>query len=186
MVAAIVLAAGGGERFGGPRALVRVDGELLVDRAVAAATGAGCDPVVVVLGMADEQVRSQAKLDGVRVLRDPAWRTGAGSALRLALDALAEVDTPAALVLVAHTPGVTGAAVARLVEQADSSSLRAASYAGRRGHPVLLGRDHWPGVAVLATGDVGERAYLSAHADILRLVPCEDIADGAEHEPSPA
>jgi CTP:molybdopterin cytidylyltransferase MocA len=184
VVAAIVLAAGGGERFGGPRALVRVDGRLLVDRAVEAASDAGCDPVLVVLGMDEEQVRAQAALDGAQVLRNPAWRSGAGSSLRLALQTLGEsAGSEAAVLLVAETPGVNAAAVSRLVQDADTKSLRAATYAGRRGYPVLLGRDHWAGVSVLASGDVGERAYLSAHAHELSLVACEDIANGNEHLP---
>jgi CTP:molybdopterin cytidylyltransferase MocA len=187
VVAAIVLAAGGGERFGGPRALVRVDGRLLVDRAVEAASAAGCDPVLVVLGMGEEQVRAQAALDGAQVLRNPGWRAGAGSSLRLALEALGDAaGCEAAVLLAVETPGVTAAAVSRLVDAADTKSLRAASYSGRRGYPVLLGRDHWAGVSVLASGDVGERAYLSAHAHELTMLPCEDIADGAEHPPPAA
>jgi nicotine blue oxidoreductase len=183
-----VLAAGGGERFGGAKALVQVDGELLVNRAVAAARAAGCAPVVVVLGMADADVQAQADLADVHVVRNPAWRTGSGSSLRLGLQALTEWSGPdgecaAAAVLVVETPGVTGAAVSRLVEQADAKSLRAASYGGRRGYPVLLGRDHWTGLAVLASGDVAERAYLTAHADALTTVACEDVADGSEYEP---
>ncbi len=184
MVAAIVLAAGGGERFGGARALARVGGELLVDRAVAAAHAAGCAPVVVVLGMADADVRAQARLDGVRVLVNPSWRTGSGSSLRVGLEALQDNECQAAVLLVVETPGVTGAAVSRLVDGAGGKSLCAASYGGRRGYPVLLGRDHWAGVAVLASGDVAERAYLTAHTDLLSLVPCDDVADGSEHTPA--
>ena len=49
-VAGVVLAAGAGTRLGQPKALVRVRGELLLDRAVQTLRAAGCDPVVVVLG----------------------------------------------------------------------------------------------------------------------------------------
>ena len=46
--AAIVVAAGGGERFGAPKQFLRLGPDRLVDRAVAAA-GAACDEVVLVL-----------------------------------------------------------------------------------------------------------------------------------------
>jgi 2-C-methyl-D-erythritol 4-phosphate cytidylyltransferase len=46
--AAIVVAAGGGERFGAPKQFLRLGPDRLVDRAVAVA-GAACDEVVVVL-----------------------------------------------------------------------------------------------------------------------------------------
>jgi nicotine blue oxidoreductase len=50
-------------------------------------------------------------------------------------------------------------------------------YGTRRGHPVLLGRRHWPGVIATATGDSGARDYLRAHADQVRIVPVGDVAD---------
>ena len=46
--AAVVLAAGGGRRYGMPKALVEYEGSLLVERAVRTAQ-AVCDPVLVVL-----------------------------------------------------------------------------------------------------------------------------------------
>ena len=48
-VAGLVLAAGSGSRYGGPKALVPFEGELLVERAVRLLTEGGCAPVVVVL-----------------------------------------------------------------------------------------------------------------------------------------
>ncbi|MGA1145657.1 MAG: NTP transferase domain-containing protein, partial [Candidatus Nanopelagicales bacterium] len=49
-VAGVVLAAGEGKRFGGPKAPFEYDGERLVDRAVRVLREAGCDPVFVILG----------------------------------------------------------------------------------------------------------------------------------------
>ena len=185
MVAAIVLAASGGERFGGARALQRVDGELLLDRAMRAARESSCAPIVVVVGADAAQVRSQGHFDGVTVLDNSGWKSGSGSSLRLALETLAPADEVAAAVLLSvDTPGVTPAAVVRVCEDGAAKSLRTATYAGKRGFPVLLGRDHWAGVALLATGDVGARAYLLAHTQLLVCVGCDDIADGAEH-PAP-
>ncbi|GAB3934896.1 hypothetical protein GCM10027614_08730 [Micromonospora vulcania] len=51
---------------------------------------------------------------------------------------------------------------------------------GHRGHPVLLGRHHWAGVAEAAAGDRGARDYLRAQGDAVRLVPCADVADGTD------
>ena len=56
--------------------------------------------------------------------------------------------------------------------------LARAAFAGVPSHPVLLGRDHWPGVIETAVGDSGARAYLRAHP--ARLVECGDIGTGED------
>jgi CTP:molybdopterin cytidylyltransferase MocA len=93
----------------------------------------------------------------------------------------------AVAVLLVDTPGIGPDAVARLLAAADggSKSLVTATYQGKRGHPVILGRDHWAGVATLATADVGARAYLVAHAGMVQTVPCEDIADDTDLDVPP-
>lgn len=157
-----------------------MDGELLVDRAVATARAAGCDPVLVVLGAKAEQVRAEADLSGVTVVQNDGWRTGMGSSLRVGLAALAGTGVDAAVVLLVDMPGVTAEAATRVAADAGPDALRAATYAGRRGHPVLLGRAHWSGVSALAMADVGARPYLLAHADRVVEVPCDDVADGTD------
>ena len=187
MAAGLVLAAGGGRRYGGPKALVRHEGSLLVERAVRTVRDAGCAPIVVVLGAAAAEVRASAQLGDVILVENQAWKSGMGSSLRVGLQALRGTDADAAAVLLVDTPGVTAEAVKRVADGAGRETLATATYRGRRGHPVLLGRDHWAGVAILATGDVGARAYLSARLETLHLVPCEDISDDTDMDvPEPS
>jgi CTP:molybdopterin cytidylyltransferase MocA len=184
VVAALVLAAGGGPRYGGPKALLRTGGQLLVDRALTAAREAGCAPILVVLGSEAARVRTEAALDGALVVENPGWRSGTGSSMRAGFAALERQgdEVTAVVLLLAETPGVTAEAVRRVAEGADEQALRAATYGGRRGYPVLVGRRHWSGMGTLAGTDVGARAYLTARADQVVAVGCEDVADGAEYE----
>jgi nicotine blue oxidoreductase len=102
-----------------------------------------------------------------------------GASLRAGLAALTDLDpaSTAALVHLVDLPGVGSAAVARLVALGgDPDVVARATYAGVPGHPVLLGRAHWPGVAAAAHGDAGARGYLADHP-ALRLVECADVAD---------
>lgn len=176
-VAGVVLAAGAGRRYGGPKALVWYEGRLLVDRAADTLRDAGCEPVAVVLGAAAARVRAAAALTGCTVVENPDWDTGMGSSLRAGLAALADSGAVAAVVLLVDMPGVSAAAVRRVARGAASDALVMAGYGDQRGHPVLLGRDHWPGVAQRAVGDTGARPYLRAHAATVRVVPCADVAD---------
>src|SRR6476646_6124174 len=123
-----------------PKALVEYEGSLLVERAVRTAR-AVCDPVLVVLGAQAVDVWRRADLDGATVLANKEWETGMASSLRTGLGGLrgwpGRVD--AALILLVDMPGITPAALERLVGEASPNALAAASYDGVRGHPVLIG-----------------------------------------------
>jgi CTP:molybdopterin cytidylyltransferase MocA len=183
-VAAVVLAAGGGRRYGMPKALVSYEGSLLVERAVRTARTV-CDPVLVVLGAQAVDVWRQADLDGATVLANEDWATGMASSLRTGLDGLrgwpGSVD--AALITLVDMPGMTTAALQRIAGHASPDALAVATYDGVRGHPVLLGREHWAGVIGTATGDEGARAYLATH-DVTE-VDCTGLADPADLDVPP-
>jgi nicotine blue oxidoreductase len=176
-VAALVLAAGGGSRLGGrPKALLPYRGRPLVEHAVRVVRDGGCDPVHVVLGAVRELVVRTADLAGCVVVPNPRWASGMGSSLRAGLSSL-PADCGAALVMLVDTPGVTPAAVARvLAAHRDGAGLAAAAYGGRRGHPVLIGAQHFAEAAAGARGDAGARALLVARTAELRLVECGDVA----------
>lgn len=172
--AGLLLAAGGGSRLGEPKALVELDGERLVDRGVRLLREGGCHPVVVVLGAADAQVR------GAVVVRNPDWRTGMGSSLRVGLAALPG-DAGRVVIALADQPSVRPEAVLRLIEAArGGASVAVATYAGRRRNPVLVAREHFAEVAALAVGDVGARAFLRARPELVAEVPCDDVGDPAD------
>ena len=89
----------------------------------------------------------------------------------------------AVVVLVVDQPGLTPAAVRRVVEAAGPSPAGAvvvATYDGRRGHPVLLGSRHWTAVAESAVGDVGARDFLAGRSDEVVEVACGDVAGGED------
>ncbi len=176
-VAGLLLAAGAGRRFGGPKALVSHNGSSWVESTLAVLRDAGCAPVAVVLGASADEVRARVALGDAVVVENTAWATGMGSSLRAGLAAL-DASADAVVVLPVDTPGVTAEAVRRFVDLAAPAALLRAVYGDSPGHPVLIGRDHWAGVAESATGDAGARDYLRTHG--ATPVPCGDVADGTD------
>jgi len=183
-VAAVVLAAGGGRRYGMPKALVEYEGSLLVERAVGTAQ-AVCDPVLVVLGAQAVDVWRAARLENAILLVNEEWETGMASSLRTGLEGLRGLPLriDAALITLVDMPGMTPAALERMAGHAAADVLAVATYDGVRGHPVLLGREHWAGVVGTATGDEGARRYLAAH-DVTE-VDCTGLADPADLDVPP-
>lgn len=159
----VVLAAGAGRRFGGPKALVHLEGERLVDRAVRLLRTGGCDRVLVVSGA------TRLRVEGADVVHNPDWVGGMGSSLRVAL---AAVDEPAAVIVPVDAPWLGPQSVYRLLHC--GATVATASYGGRRGHPVLLGAQHFAAVCEMAVGDVGARGFLAAHPELVVQVPCDD------------
>lgn len=180
--AALVLAAGEGRRLGQPKALVALDGELLVDRAVRVAQAGGCDPVVVVLGAAAHQVVQATPLAGAVVVVNEGWPEGIGASLRCGLAALADLQAPAAVVLLVDQPHIGVDTVHRVIATWQQSGARAvtASYGGQPRNPVLLDASTWTAVAEMARGDVGARAWLREHAADVIAVACDDLGSDAD------
>lgn len=172
-VAGLVLAAGEGSRFGRPKAGIAVGGERLVDRAVSLLTGGGCQPVVVVSGAL------RLTVDGAIVVHNDDWASGMASSLRHGLAAMPS-DATAAVVVLVDTPWLGAEAVRRVVAaHRGGATLAVATYDGTRGHPVLLGREHWTAIAATVTGDVGARAYLAGRSDVVE-VECTGTGDPAD------
>jgi CTP:molybdopterin cytidylyltransferase MocA len=173
--AGLVLAAGAGRRLGRPKALVEVDGELLVDRAVRVLADGGCDPVVVVLGARSQDVVASAALDHAVVVVNDGWSGGMGSSLRCGLAAVADLGAEDVVVLLVDQPRVGAVHVRRLLRRRGERPAVVASYGGEPRNPALLSASTWEAVCESAIGDVGARAWMQAHPELVLAVACDDL-----------
>jgi CTP:molybdopterin cytidylyltransferase MocA len=99
------------------------------------------------------------------------------ASLATGLAALQHDDGEVALVMLVDLPDVDAAACRRVLAAAEGpTSLARATYDGRPGHPVLMGRDHWFAAAATLDGDEGAKAYLRDHGCV--AVECGDLATG--------
>lgn len=173
-VAGLLLAAGAGRRMGGPKALVELHGEPLVQRGIRLLSDAGCAPVLVVVGASAAAVRPLC--EGARVVEALGWENGMGASLSAGLRAAAETDARACVVALVDQPQVVPAAVQRLRAAHQGGAIAAvASYAGRARNPVLLDRSVWAAVAERAQGDEGARGWLREHPQHVVEVDCTDV-----------
>lgn len=174
----LLLAAGAGSRMGMPKALVRADdGEPWLVRGVRTLREGGCDSVTVVLGASAEEALPLLEGSGATGIVVADWAEGMSASLRAGLAALTVTDAEAVVVSLVDLPDVGSDVVRRLLDPSPGrATLRRASYDGRIGHPVVIGRDHWTGVAEETSGDRGARGYLATHD--VEVVECGDLASG--------
>lgn len=177
-VAGVLLAAGDGRRLGQPKALVRLGGQLLVDRGAEVLADAGCRPVLVVLGAAMAEVRAGAVLAGAAIVENADWQEGMGSSVRAGLQAAERHAAAAAVMLPVDQPLVDPALVVRLIDAWRRGAAAAiAAFGGVGRTPVLLDRSLWPAVLEHAVGDVGARNLLRSRPEIGVLVDCDDVGE---------
>ena len=179
-VGIVLLAAGRGSRFGddGPKTLARLGARPLVAHAVAAAEASGLRPLVVVVGCQAPDVAAAAGPD-VEVIENPDWEEGMSTSLRAGLATVVPQRSVTAMaVALADQPRIGAEAYRRLVAaHRQGAELAVATYGGRRGHPVLIGRTHFV-EAMRMTGDQGARTLLAAHPVV--EVPCDGTGDAVD------
>jgi CTP:molybdopterin cytidylyltransferase MocA len=159
-IAAVVLAAGEATRFGSPKQ------QLLLPEVLERLGACAMDEIVVVEGAHPLELPMDTVSPSValRIVRCAEWTRGPGASLRCGLAAL-DATVEAAVVVLADGPDLSPRAVGRVLgEWRRGGGVVAASYAGKRGHPLVLGRDRWNSVP-----DTG------LHGRPVRLVACDDL-----------
>jgi CTP:molybdopterin cytidylyltransferase MocA len=153
VIAGVVLAAGAASRFGAPKQ------RLFLPQVLARLGETSVEDVVVVAGA------HELDPGGARLVECRDWERGPGASLRCGLAAL-PAEAEAAVVCLADGPNLAPEAVERVLAawREGAADVVAASYAGDRGHPLVLGRAAWGSVP-----DDGMRALPVA------LVPCDDL-----------
>ena len=168
-VAALVLAAGGGQRFGGPKLLAPFRGRPLAAHSLDAARRAletgTVERVVMVTAAGDAALADLARRAGATVCENAAPELGLASSLQRGLEALetaAAAATGAVLVMLADQPLVRLEVLDRLVAawRARQGTLFRPRYLDtpdQPGHPVLADRSLWPRAMTLS----GDRGFAS-------------------------
>ncbi len=180
-IAAMVLAAGLGTRFGASEATkvaASWRGKPLVRWVAEAALASRAAPVLVVTGHAACVVGTALDSLAVTLVHNPLYASGMASSLHAGLRALPP-STRGVIVLLADMPMVSAAIVDALIERFERDGGDADAvvplYAGANGNPVLLGRSLLPALATLS-GDAGARRLLAEPK--CRVLSCP-IADAA-------
>jgi molybdenum cofactor cytidylyltransferase len=161
VIAGVVLAAGAGSRFGGPKQLADLDGEPLLEHALRAVEAVpAIERIVVVLGSRADEICAEVDFGSAEVVVCDGWQEGQAASLRCGIDAIDGADV--ALLMLGDMPRITPQVIARFADlgREHGSEARArAVYGGTPGHPVVLGSAYFAALSGLS-GDLGAREVL--------------------------
>jgi len=160
--AAVVLAAGGGSRFGGDghKLLAPFRGRPMVAWVLEAA--GVLDELIVVTGAADLPLPANA-----REVRNDRWAEGQATSLAAGI---AAAEGHEAVVVGLGDQPLIPAEAWRRVAAAKATPITVATYGGQRRNPVRLAAEVWP--LLPAEGDEGARSLLRSRPDLVTEVAC--------------
>jgi CTP:molybdopterin cytidylyltransferase MocA len=173
--AGLVLAAGAGRRFGGPKQLATLEGRPLLEHALRAMMAVpAIDPVLVVLGARADEILAGVALQGAEPLVIDGWEEGMAASLRAGVAAAEAAGADAVVVTLGDQPHITAQVIAAMLDHDTPrvAGVRAA-YDGVPGLPALIKRALFAPVAELR-GDAGARGVLATAK--VRHVECGHLA----------
>ncbi len=178
-VLGMVLAAGAGTRFGGPKALGRDDAGSWLTRSCTLLAEAGCAPVIAVLGAHADEAKALLPPGAHGVIAER-WDEGIGASVRAGLNIAMAAHADAVLVTLVDLPHLESEAVTRVLGHwtGDRSILARAVDGGAPGHPVLIGAAHLEPLRATVGGTRGALHYLEAHHAI--EVDCTGLGAAAD------
>ena len=160
VVGGLILAAGGGSRFGGTKQLAELRGRPLLSYAVESMLAVPAIwPVVVVLGHEAQAILAGVEFHDANVVVCDGWQEGQSASLRAGVEALGDVD--AAVITLGDQPFITPQVIAGALDfDEDHHDAVRVTYGGAPGHPVVLTRRLLRRAGELR-GDVGFRDLLT-------------------------
>jgi len=156
-VGVVIIGAGAGTRFGGPKAEALLDdGRRFLDAIVSTATSAGLGPIVAVLPPGIEAPKD------VRVAVNLNPKSEQIASARIGLMQLTNAPVSSALLWPVDHPFVSVESVLAVMDCARRTGAQIVipTYEGRRGHPGLFHRDTWRELMTVPEG--GARTVIRA------------------------
>ena len=175
-IAAAVLAAGQGSRFGGTKQLAKLQGKSLIQITTEHALSVVPQKTFVVLGYARDDVMADNQDKDVFLLSNDHYEDGIGTSIAVAARACVN-RFDAMLLTFCDQPLVTAEHLQTLIDSWSGApdEIVASAYAGIEGPPALFPRDALVKLQELR-GDDGARALLLDPAFKVNSVPFEAAA----------
>jgi molybdenum cofactor cytidylyltransferase len=172
-VAVVILAAGAGERFGGDKLISLLNGRVLAQRAIDAASSSRAIACFLVVGANAETLLADADPRRCAIVTNAKWRDGMASSVRTGVAAAAFFD--ACIIMLGDQPNVTLEDINALIQEyeAHPACIVALRSGNLWGAPVAYPRRDYPALAKLK-GDAGAKSYAATQRTRLRFVRAAD------------
>lgn len=171
-IAAILLAAGAGRRFGGDKLLHPLEDGVAIAAHAARNLLAVTPEVIAVVRWGDFPLYDMLEQEGCHVTMFQGAAHGMGASLAHGIAQARSAD--GWVVALADMPRIAPQTIRKMVDALEEGvSIAAPFYKGERGHPVAFASSLRDELLAL-DGDQGARAVIERHRDELRPIECDD------------
>lgn len=178
MISAIILAAGESKRMGENKFLLPWGKKKMLAQTLEVYLTSPVTETILVLGHEAERIMAEISTLPAKTVINPAYKEGLSSSLRCGLLAVNQKAT-GILIALGDQPGIDRKVVNDLLSAFQESFPRhnifVPTWAGRRGHPVILSRKFFGDIQKLR-GDVGAREILRQNEEEIFEVQVETEA----------
>ena len=160
-MAALIMAAGQGSRFGECKQLVSVNGKPLLQHSIDIAQALCPGHVFAVSGAWDQELRlaiKSKKMKEVTLIHNPEWANGIGCSIARGVSFLSN-DFDNILILLADQIALRTEDVFGLLSHVTGNNIVCGFYEGKRGVPAIFGRNSFEQLCRLQ-GDRGAKSLL--------------------------
>jgi len=171
-IGAVVLAAGLSARMPGNKLLLPFAGMPLIRHAVGTALASRATPVVVVTGNETADISAALKGLSVPIVENSDFSKGLSASLKCGLRSLPS-DCDGAVILLGDMPLVKPALIDALIAAHEPGRICVPVRDGRRGNPVLWGKEYFHELLALE-GDMGAKRLLALHQDAIYALEVSD------------
>ena len=174
-IVALIMAAGVSRRFGSDKRRARLDdGRTLLETTLATASQV-YPRCWLVIRPEDDLGEALVAYNDLLRMAAPHAGNGLGGSLGDAFrELISQQDNAvAAAVILADMPWLNAATCSRLNRHAGPARIVMPRHQGKRGHPVLFGRDLWPALAELKEGE-GARGVVQANRQAVHVIDVDD------------
>lgn len=175
-VSALLLAAGRSSRSGTSHKLLsKVDDRTVVEHSATVINDAGIHSVTVVTGDSSDKIEALFSSATLKFIHNPQFADGMGTSLAVGVQQLDD-SVEFALVYLGDMPFVQSSTIKALLQAASGGSASAIyipTFNGKRGHPVLWGKNHFGALRQLS-GDVGGREIIRENNEKIVEVEVND------------
>ena len=171
-IAAILLAAGAGTRFGGEKLLHPLEDGVAIAAHAARNLLAATPEVIAVVRWGDFPLYDMLEQEGCQVTMFQGAARGMGASLAHGVGQARNAD--GWVVALADMPRVPADIIKKIVAALEGGALIVTPvHKGERGHPVGFGAALREELLAL-DGDLGARAVVDRHRDSVQLIECDD------------